>query len=605
MAESSKKQPGKIFEKLGVKASVWQFFGVRNQVESTSAVCKLCGEDVPTKGGTTTCMISHLKNHHPLQHEKIQKNKRKLPGSNAESASTSKCARIEPNYLNTSEDNFMNSDWNTLSLDNCFAADKDHNIPISLVENAKAMTILQNSSSNYSLTSNQVALRDMYEKLKISIELELKEAQYVAVTIDSMRDFNLTDYSNVTCRFITSDWEIKSRTLQTLHIPFKFDQPVFSVAAKTVKEVTDSWSITDKVVAITISSTHKVKKRIFSRATFECIGCEINDLFSKLFGSNELLDSIRLVVEQLLFIFSFGKCRQALEEAQISLNLPVQLLRVESKSLCCSWYWSLKRIIDQKPAIEKVIKEHKYTTLAELPSEEQYNVIEDVCKVLKPLVDIIEKASKYNHAIVSTLLTLLKEIKEIVDLDDSDAKLFALAFSLKLGLRLALDRFLSLSDEEKSFALKASFLDPRFKNTLEPDEQQKALYELTTEATEIANNSLDIDDILQIELDQLIVNTSSVNQEISKEIDNYLAEPVIDEAEDPLKWWKNKQQQFSHLAKLARKYLCCSASCSSAQNSYLKHARLQPFPSGSHLLPDGANILTFVSRNSLHCESTV
>ena len=98
---------------------------------------------------------------------------------------------------------------------------------------------------------NQIYLTDTYKKLKNQIQLELKEVQFVAVVIDSIIDFNQMRYSNVTCRFITSDWEMKSRTLQTLYIPKIFEQSSVSVLSKAVKEITDSWSITDKVAAIT------------------------------------------------------------------------------------------------------------------------------------------------------------------------------------------------------------------------------------------------------------------------------------------------------------------------------------------------------------------
>ena len=293
-----------------------------------------------------------------------------------------------------------------------------------------------------------------------------------------------------------------------------------------------------------------------------------------------------MVAERLFFAFSFGIGKQALREAQISLNLPVQQLRVESKCLCCSWYWSLKRILDQKPAIEKVFKEYRYFTLASPPNQEQYDDIENICQVLAPLVDVIEKSSNYKYAIVSTFLPLIKQITESLEIDSFNSELSDLAAQVKFGLSFGLKIILLF--EKDSFALKASFLDPRFKNLLQPDEQQSVLIELADSLFHIVRS----------EINQTPVNFPAVNQQISKEIDNYLTEPVIDDAEDPLKWWRNKQLQYRYLAKLARKYLCCSALCCCDQNSYFKHSELQPFPSGSHLLPDGANMLTFLSRNS-------
>ena len=618
MAESNRKKSIDIFERPGAKAPVWKFFGIRNQIENNSAVCRICGQDVPTKGGTTSCMISHLKNHHPPQYEDIHKSKRKLPGLNAELASSSKCTRTELNHFNTSEDNVINSNLDFEKLfenpnsDNSVTVDKD-GLKTDLFGNAKVTEILQNLSPNLTLPDclhfNEVALTNRYEKLKKQIELELNEVQFVAVAIDSMIDFHLDDYFNVTCRFITSEWEMKSRTLQTIFVP-KFSEKLFDSVVLAVKEITDLWSITDKVVATTRCTGMRIwEKDFFQRATFVCMGCHMDCVLYGLLNSN-ILKPIRLVVEKLFLVFSYGIKKQALQEAQISLNLPVQQLRVESKSLCCSWYWSFRRILDQKPAIEKAFKELKYFTFACPPSQEQYDVIKDVCDVLKPLMDIIEKPSNNKNMIVSSLLPLYKQLTKCLEKDSSDSKMVA---DLKDCLIDKLEIFIEIVRYEKEFALKSSFLDPRFKNFLEPNEQQQVLSELSSEAAEKMNRCATSDAYVETilrsadsfqfsnqenEYNQVTFNFPTVMQTISSEIDNYLAEPVIDEAEDPLKWWRNKQLVYRYLAVLAKKYLCCYSTCSSAKNFNLKDCCRQPFPSGNYSFPDGVNILSFLFHNS-------
>ena len=191
------------------------------------------------------------------------------------------------------------------------------------------------------------------------------------------------------------------------------------------------------------------------------------------------------------------------------------------------------------------------------------------------------------------MLPLGKEIKESLKNNSLHVEI---ATNLKLNLQNNLKKWLSLSKEDKPFAFKASFLDPRFKNFLQPNKQQRVIYELSSKVTEITNicatscasNNSDVSDVavmsqaetLQFDNNQLLVSIPAVDQLVSYEIDNYLAEPVVDETEDPLRWWRNKQLQYRRLAMLARKYLCCSASCCCAQNSYLKQSSLQPFPSG-------------------------
>ena len=123
---------------------------------------------------------------------------------------------------------------------------------------------------------------------------------------------------------------------------------------------------------------------------------------------------------------------------------------------------------------------------------------------------------------------------------------------------------------------------------LKPHKQQQVLSELSSEAAEKMSSCPTSG-----------ANVSGdVNDETKHEINNYLIEPVIDEAEDPLKWWRNKELQYRHLAILARKYLCCYATCLSAKNFDHGACCRQPFPLSKYLSEDGVNILNFLLRNS-------
>ena len=137
--------------------------------------------------------------------------------------------------------------------------------------------------------------------------------------------------------------------------------------------------------------------------------------------------------------------------------------------------------------IERVLKEHRYFLRFCPLSHEEYDVIKDVCQVLKPVVDIIEKSSNYKHAIISTLLPLVKKINVSLNNNNSDSEVAA---NVKRNLPNGLEKWLSLSCEDKPFAFKASFLDSRIKNFLKPSEQQRVLEELSFEVIKVKNNCI-------------------------------------------------------------------------------------------------------------------
>ena len=51
----------------------------------------------------------------------------------------------------------------------------------------------------------------------------------------------------------------------------------------------------------------------------------------------------------------------------------------------------------------------------------------------------------------------------------------------------------------------------------------------------------------------------TMQDKITKDIENYFQLPVFDIDESPLNWWRTEEAKFSLLAKMAKKYLCVSA----------------------------------------------
>nr|XP_033933029.1 zinc finger BED domain-containing protein 4-like [Pseudochaenichthys georgianus] len=87
-----------------------------------------------------------------------------------------------------------------------------------------------------------------------------------------------------------------------------------------------------------------------------------------------------------------------------------------------------------------------------------------------------------------------------------------------------------------------------------------------------------------------------VTSSTAQQLDDYLSEVPIPRSENPLGYWRNKQDRFPDLAKVARKYL--SAPCTSTDSERL-------FSAASHvldekrnrLMADKAEKLLFIKKN--------
>ena len=72
MEDSGSCQSDTLVKKPNTISVVWNYFGLKADSEGRpivkecgSPVCKVCGKVVPAKGGNTSNLITHLRDHHP------------------------------------------------------------------------------------------------------------------------------------------------------------------------------------------------------------------------------------------------------------------------------------------------------------------------------------------------------------------------------------------------------------------------------------------------------------------------------------------------------------------------------------------------------------
>lgn len=67
-----------VTKSKSTKSAVWAFFGFEGDEEGKPkqediAICRICERKVSAKGGNTSNLLSHLKNHHPLKYNEVKK----------------------------------------------------------------------------------------------------------------------------------------------------------------------------------------------------------------------------------------------------------------------------------------------------------------------------------------------------------------------------------------------------------------------------------------------------------------------------------------------------------------------------------------------------
>jgi len=83
---------------------------------------------------------------------------------------------------------------------------------------------------------------------------------------------------------------------------------------------------------------------------------------------------------------------------------------------------------------------------------------------------------------------------------------------------------------------------------------------------------------------------------IIKETDEYMACPLHNRTASPLNWWKDHAMQFSHLAKLARKFLATPASLVYSERLLSEYGNIFE-EKRARLLPTTGKKLLFLHQN--------
>ena len=259
-----------IFDKPGAKTPIWQHFGITELIDRKSATRKLCGVEVPTKGGTTSCMWSHLKVHHHSEFSTLTCKRR---GAGVGLVSSSKCSRADQSQENLESvliefdatPYTKNSEkWKNLTdyVTQCIA---DGNLSIDTIKKKEFHELLKKFNPKYELPDEtyftEIALPHLQSDRKNTIENELREVDFVAITVD-MLNTAIGDgiHLNITCHFIDSEWKMQSRVLESSFFPGKTRVDLMDeypemfeskIIMKQLRSVLKNWSIDRKINAIT------------------------------------------------------------------------------------------------------------------------------------------------------------------------------------------------------------------------------------------------------------------------------------------------------------------------------------------------------------------
>uniref|UniRef100_A0A8C4SQW8 BED-type domain-containing protein n=1 Tax=Erpetoichthys calabaricus TaxID=27687 RepID=A0A8C4SQW8_ERPCA len=572
------------------KADVWAHFGFYNIV-----ICKLCKAKIKYFGNTTN-LRTHMARHHPEDANEVQPKVRNIPG---DQRTLHQCCKLPTNSEQAKKI--------TQSIA-CFIS-KDLR-PYSVVENEGFRYMLKTVEPRYAIPSRQ-----LFTKKKVAEAL--KKATRVALTSDAWTSRAVQSYVTFTAHYITDNWELESRVLQTTAIN---ESHTAAHIKENIQSVAQEWQLTttDLVIVTDNAANMLAAAQLGNFQHVKCFAHTINltaQRALKLPSVSRLLGKIRRITG---FFHRSATANHVLKQKQKLLELAPHKLTTDVATRWNSAFDMIDRFLEQQPAICAVLlsaEVRKYGAGICTLDETDVANAEEVAAALKPLKEATNIMSEEATPTLSVIAPLHAQL-----LHETKAGFCgetALAREIKQAIHEDLaKRYTSVTD--KNMLHISSSLDPRFKTLpfLSQDEQKDIHSKVIAEAATLENEEPDIpNEILDDEgppvpkkrntsLLNLLGKTFTNARDVPKsagtraeeEMKEYLETPSLSLSEDPLTWWRSQETVFPLLAKLAKCYLCIPGTSVAAERVFSTAGDIVT-AQRSMLTPEHVDQLLFLQKN--------
>ena len=364
MEDSGSCQSDTLVKKPNTISVVWNYFGLKADSEGRpivkecgSPVCKVCGKVVPAKGGNTSNLITHLRDHHP---DKYSEAWPKV----AKKACSTKGKFVQPTLHELQERSMKYPSQSNITkeLNSAvtfyLATDMQ---PISSVERPGFRHLISKLNPRYQLPSRKhftdYEIQKLYNHVRESVVCpKLNNCSYFAFTTGFWTSPATIPYLTVTVHFIDSTWNLNSFCLNTS--PMYEDHTGENIAS-ALNDVLNNWELSaEYLVASTTDNGSNIVAafRSLDWIRVSCFGHNLDLAVNKALDCARVKSALarcRRLVE--LFHRSWKK-KCDLTEQQMSLDLPQHKLIIAS--VATRWgstYSMVKRVIEQQQAICAVL----------------------------------------------------------------------------------------------------------------------------------------------------------------------------------------------------------------------------------------------------------
>jgi hypothetical protein len=438
-------------------------------------------------------------------------------------------------------------------------------------------------------------LPEKFKQVKAKVKIQLNDAAYVCLTTDIWTSRTTEGYITVTCHFIGESWQMVSFVLETFNLCV--NHTAENIAAELVR-IADEWNITEKVVAIVTDNAANmvVAIRITRWKHIPCFAHTLNLIVQgALSAAKETADLKKKCKDMVTFFHQSTKASDKLKEVQRQLGVPEAKLIQDVETRWNSTFYMFQRILEQQEAITTTLCLQGRNEMCLSASDKEH--LKKAMDVLQPFETATTEMSAEKYVSVSKIIPLARSLQRI-----TVGSVVSQGIKNELVSQMR-NRFVNM--EGNVLLTKSTLLDPRFKKMgfLTTGTPHASIESLTQEMESLqappAPAVTTESNLLWQVFDDKVADRVNARQGMNDcvfESRQYFEEHVISRADDPLEWWSKNSQHYPTLAKLARKYLCITATSVPSERLFSKAGELISHKR-SRMKPKNVNMFLFLNKN--------
>ena len=501
--------------------------------------------------------------------------------------------------------------------------------PTSIVNGAGFKAFVKQLNPEYQVPCKETVTKYLnlaYKETKADVMSQLN-GNSVGITTDLWTSLTQMSYITITGHYITPQWQLKSNILATRvmrdhHTAVHISQQLSLIAEEFDIQV--SGIVTDNARNMVNAAEVSHYERVSCFA--HTLQLAVNDGLKHASVSKALGAGRRLVGH-----FSHSSlATESLLQHQVQFDKtskPVKLIQ-DVQTRWNSSFLMMQRLLKLRVPVYAVIMDDKVTKQSDRSDldipDSMWRTMEDITPVLAPLAQATEILANESVPTISSIYVLLPTLLAgLSDIEGDSMVVQDVKKKIRTSLSTRMDIDLGGVPSDKtltSLPLIATFLDPRYKTLkLMPPSKREIVHDTVIKMmSEVEGSSegtsnpgvtikkeASIPKLESILFDCLkgdIVDLTEDNSPNSPnsyehELELYIVEQV--RIPDPLLWWKEQENKFPYLAKLAKKVLAIPATEVPSERAF-SVAGLTVTKLRSSLDPQNVDNILFLHKNYVH-----